>query len=156
MTRTHTLIAASALVGGLVGAVFSPLAVGADAPRKPSTEFQVLQDGPRRLVDTRTSAGEYWRPGPDGGDMTFYAGPTATAIAVCITVVDADEGGFLTGYAADAARPNTSLMSFHAGDTVTTCPIIPTAVNDGGFTIYSSTGADVVIDASGTFTLLGD
>jgi hypothetical protein len=80
----------------------------------------------------------------------------ATAVAVNVTVVAPTDAGHVTGYAADAAVPATSMLNFGAGATRGNNAIITLASDGSGVTflavISGGTGTvDLVVDVMGYF-----
>jgi hypothetical protein len=68
-----------------------------------------------------------------------------TAAALNVTVVDPDDGGFVTVYPCTSTRPTTSTVNFAAGRAIANSTIA-TLSSDGHVCVYTSTGADVIVD----------
>ncbi|MFK8025851.1 MAG: SGNH/GDSL hydrolase family protein [Ilumatobacter sp.] len=105
-----------------------------------------------RLLDTRADNGAPLRaessvrlPLPDGV-------PTdAVALAVNLTVVDTRARGFFSLYPAGTERPTASVLNADAAaQTRAAATIVP--VNDGGFDVFTKSGAHVIVDMTGWFT----
>jgi hypothetical protein len=102
------------------------------------------------LLDTRDSA-----PIPAGGETTVAlprgVPADATALALSITVTDPAAPGFVTAYAAGSPRPEVSTVTTDAtGQLRSSGVVVP--VGPDGFTVFSQSGANVVVDVTGWFT----
>lgn len=85
-----------------------------------------------------------------GGGMPVPAG--ASGVILNITVTDTSAAGFLTVYAADAARPNASNLNFTSGQTVANRVYVKLS-SGGEIDIYNQGGwADVIVDVDGYFS----
>jgi lysophospholipase L1-like esterase len=127
----------------------------------PGADYQPL--GPSRLFDTRaagtTTDNQHARTGPLAADTTYVlpvtgrggAPDNATAAAVNITVLDADNPGFVTAHPCNT-RPDASTINFTPGPQAIANGVIVPLSNDGDICIYTSTGANILLDLAGTFT----
>lgn len=129
---------------------------------------------PCRLFDTRTSQGgtgpitaagikgfNVWGQtsfAAQGGSPTncgLDAGVETEAIAMNITVVTPDAGGFITAYPSGAATvPNAATVNFNAGDVkgnFTVVKVLQSTIATSHLSIYSTSGLDVVGDVVGYF-----
>lgn len=85
-----------------------------------------------------------------GGGMPVPAG--ASGVILNITVTDTYAAGFLTVYAADAARPNASNLNFVAGQTAANRVYVKLS-SGGEIDIYNQgSWADVIVDVDGYFS----
>ncbi len=83
---------------------------------------------------------------------------SATAAVFNVTVVNPASAGYLTVYPEDAQRPTASNVNYVAGQVAANRVIVPlssTGGNLGDITVFSSAGADVVVDVSGYYTGAG-
>jgi hypothetical protein len=125
---------------------------------------------PCRIVDTRNAVGAFaggqtrtYDLDGLGGAATTYAQQggvaascnipygKATAAALNITATETTSPGYLTAWGL-GTQPNASVLNWTTGATIantTIVPIVPSASTD--FSIYSSSGAHVVIDVVGYF-----
>jgi hypothetical protein len=97
------------------------------------------------------AATTYAQQGGIAGSCNIPFG-TATAAALNITVTGTASPGYLTAWGLDRTQPNASVLNWSAGATIantTIVPIVPGAGDD--FSIYASTGTQVVIDVVGYF-----
>ena len=84
----------------------------------------------------------------DGASTTI---PTdAIAVAANVTAVDASAAGYLTVWPCGAPRPVASNVNFPPGGTVANGVVAPLG-DDGAICIFSSQGADVLVDVVGWF-----
>lgn len=119
------------------------------ASKSSSGRFVPLPSG-RRLLDTR----ETTTPGTD--DVTNIALPEgvpadASALAVTLTATDTTGRGFFTLSPAASERPEASSLNVDGvGQFRSATAIVP--VNEFGFDIYQSVGADIIVDMTGWFT----
>lgn len=123
---------------------------------------------PDRLVDTRKGtgapvgkiSGSHELAIPVVGQTLSVNGvaeavpTTATAVALNVTAVDPDGNGYITVYPCGESRPLASNLNYVKGDVVANNVIAPIGKN-GEVCVYSSTGADVVVDISGWFAGTG-
>jgi Carboxypeptidase regulatory-like domain len=118
---------------------------------------------PCRVVDTRNPAGAWGGPALAANTtrevpVVVRCGvpPTATAVAINLTVVGATDVGHLQPYAAGRSAPGSSVINFSAGQVRANNAIIALG-SDGQIAVQcnmppGSTGqTDVVIDVSGYF-----
>jgi Beta-lactamase enzyme family len=122
-----------------------------DASYKPKAgAFRALP--PTRILDTRRTT-----PLRADHEITLdvlpkspgssSSGPT-TAVALNVTVTDAEEAGYLTVFAADTARPTTSNLNQRPGRVTPNLVTVPVGA-DGRIRIYSSSTANVIVDVLG-------
>jgi YD repeat-containing protein len=115
----------------------------------------VPSEKPTRIVDTRISGtglpqGKLGNGSTSTVQVTGKAGVPAGASAAFINFEIINYGsadGELTAYAADVARPGTSL-SFPGGETTAVSQVVPLSAT-GAFKIYLSLGGGGTIDLSG-------
>jgi hypothetical protein len=105
---------------------------------------------PCRLIDTRDPPGPWGGPAlwPGGSRSVVVGGrcgvpPSAKAIAVNVTAVGAPQTGFLRGYPANLARPNTTVLHFGPGQTRAGAAVLP----------LSTSGTATLAMASGTTSI---
>ncbi len=146
---------AADLVVDLVGVwVAAPLPVSAGRYRATA---------PTRMLDTRDN-GATLAPGSAvrvpvhgsaPGTSSPTVPPTASAVAVSITVASAPNAGFWTVWPGGGAMPLASTVNVRAGDTVANTTIVPVGA-DGSISVFSQAGGDVVVDIVGWFTGAND
>lgn len=111
--------------------------------------FVPLSSG-QRLLDTRKTA----TPGTDAvSNIPLPEGVPADAgaLAITLTATDTTGRGFFTLYPTGTERPEASALNIDgAGQFRSATAIVP--VNEFGFDIYQSLGADVIVDMTGWFT----
>ena len=100
---------------------------------------------PSRILDTRItgrprSNNEFRVPVPANGDVA----------SVTLTVVGADEPGFLSAYPCADAIPFISNVNYLTGEPVAGSAFVP--LTDGEFCIVTSSSVDVIVDLNGTFS----
>ena len=80
-------------------------------------------------------------------------GVTATAVAINLTVVTPDRGGYATVYPYGTTRPLSSSVNYTTGAVVNNGIVaqIPNPLGAFDFTVYSYAGADYVADIVGYF-----
>jgi hypothetical protein len=146
--RRRSLAMAEAITADLA----SGHRIGGDAALPPAvggaTEYVPL--APERVWDTRFDGG---RPGPGGTltvDLRPDVPPGTTAVAVNVTAADAGAAGFLTAHPCDVARPDASVVNHGAGWARAAMAVIPLSAA-GTLCVYSSAGADVIVDLQGAF-----
>ncbi len=104
---------------------------------------------PIRVIDTRQigqrGTSEIVLPLPPGVPSD------ATALAVTVTAVNADEPGFLTAYPAGMGRPEASIVNTDRLNT-TRASAMFLPVTPAGFVVYRSMLTDVIVDVGGWFT----
>lgn len=140
----HDGFAAAAVVVDVIGA-FVP-ATSATAGR-----FVSLPSA-QRILDTRTGIGR-----PAGADSTTRVNlpdgvpADATALAINLTVVRTTRGGFFTVHPAGSSRPEASVLNAdHPGQFRAAATFVP--VTEGGFDLYTESGAHMIVDVTGWFT----
>ena len=114
---------------------------------------------PTRVLDTRTALGAPNAPVPAGGTVTPRVVGTGgvpssgvAAVVVNLTVTEAQQSGFVTGYPNGAGRPLASSVNFDAGRTAANLAILPVG-GDGRIALYNGApgAAEFVADVSGYF-----
>jgi hypothetical protein len=117
---------------------------------------------PCRLVDTRNPAGPYGGPALAGGsgrsfDLAGLCGipPTAKAVSLNVTATAPTGSGGLTLFQGGIAQPNTSAISFSAGQTRANNAVIG-VTQDGHGTLavvanMPSGMVDLIVDVNGYF-----
>jgi hypothetical protein len=125
---------------------------------------------PCRIVDTRNAVGPFTGGQTrlfdidgltaaattyvqQGGVATSCNLPfgTLTAAALNVTVTNTAAAGYLTAWG-KGTQPNASVLNWFAGETIANTTIVPVVPGQGtDFSIYASTGTDVVIDVVGYF-----
>jgi hypothetical protein len=108
---------------------------------------------PLRVADTRSGNGGAVRLAADGVLRVVLAGafdvpPDATAVALNVTAVGPDGGGFLTVYPCTATVPTTSTVNFAASRDIANATIA-TLASDGSVCVYSSVATNVLVDITG-------
>jgi hypothetical protein len=138
------------LIVDLAGA-YTPVTASARAGRT------VLRTSSVRVVDTRLRT----KIRPDGNLRVLvdkYVPADATAVLVNLTVTGSDRAGFFTAYPLGAARrplaANVNVTGKNQVRSVAAIVKIGTAPSDGkrGFIVYSSGGANVIVDLAGYIT----
>lgn len=74
----------------------------------------------------------------------------ATAAVLTVTVTGAERGGFLTVYVCDGGPPGASTVNFAPGSTIANTTIAALS-GDGKVCVFTSAGAQVVLDVTGWF-----
>ena len=114
---------------------------------------------PARVLDTRTALGAPNAPVPAGGTVTPRVVGTGgvpssgvAAVVVNLTVTEAEQSGFVTGYPSGAGRPLASSVNFDAGRTAANLAVLPVG-GDGRIALYNGApgAAEFVADVSGYF-----
>jgi subtilisin family serine protease len=108
---------------------------------------------PARLADTRQSAIL------SGGQVLKVAvrnrggvgGAEAAAVALNVTVVGPQGGGWLTVFPSGETKPNASNLNYSPGQTIPNMVIAKVGA-DGTVSIYSPTTAHIVVDVTGWFS----
>ena len=99
---------------------------------------------PNRILDTRrTGRAEIFSP------IRVSVSTNARAASVTLTVVGADEPGFLSAYPCTSTIPNVSNVNYLTGEPVAGSAFVP--LTDGEFCIVTSSSAHVIVDLNGTF-----
>jgi hypothetical protein len=105
---------------------------------------------PCRLLDTRL--GEHPAAGASVRLETSGAcgvPDDATSVVVTLTATRAAAAGFLTGWDGKADRPVVSNLNYGAGETRANTAVLP--LHDGGFTLFTQSAADLIVDVAGAF-----
>ena len=114
---------------------------------------------PARVLDTRTALGAPNAPVPAGGTVTPRVLGTGgvpssgvAAVVVNLTVTEAEQSGYVTGYPSGAGRPLASSVNFDAGRTAANLAVLPVG-GDGRIALYNGSpgAAEFVADVSGYF-----
>ncbi len=146
----------------LSAALTGTLLVGAASPTNASAaaEFDPL-DAPQRIADTRPSGetidGLFEKTGPRQGGTTLElqvagrAGIDEDALAAVlnVTTTGATGRGFITIHPCDTRRPNSANLNYEAGQIIANA-VIAKLDGDGKTCIYTSTTANVIVDATGS------
>ena len=120
---------------------------------------------PNRLVDTRDGTGApLAKLQPSGqlsvavqGSILSVNGNSAqvpldaSAVALNVTVVNPESGGFVTVWPCSATRPNASNLNFTAGKVVANNVVAPIG-DQGNVCFFASQNTDIIVDISGYFT----
>jgi glucose/arabinose dehydrogenase len=120
--------------------------------------FLPLTDA-RRIADTRSGSGVRAGKVAAGTSVDIdvqapgiIAANNASAVAITVTAVNSDAAGFVTVWPTGAARPLASTLNPNAvGDVRANLVMLPLGTG-GKVSVYSSVGADILIDLVGTFT----
>lgn len=100
---------------------------------------------PVRALDTR--------PGPPVADLAVDLGavvpPTASAVALTVTVTEPAAAGFATVFPAATAPPLASTLNFAAGETVPGHAVVGTTAGRVG--VHANLPAHVVVDVAGWY-----
>ncbi|MCU1392917.1 MAG: hypothetical protein JWM34_1345 [Ilumatobacteraceae bacterium] len=147
---TTALLATALAISAAATAIVGSGTAGA-APQPPTTAYVALQ--PCRLVDTRRAFGAVAIDPltlnvPTRGLCGIPAG--ASALALTLTAVQPSAGGYLTAWPGDQARPGVSNINFGVHQVRANGAIVPLDAN-GGFDVYTSVPAQVVVDVVGAF-----
>ena len=122
---------------------------GAFLPSASATDGRFVPVEPRRLLDTRVTAqrgtSELRIPLPDG------VATDASALAITLTVVDAERPGYLTVYPVGAPRPLASAVNADALNRIRANAVFAPVTADG-FIVFRFMPTDVVVDLWGWFT----
>ncbi len=106
----------------------------------------VAESVPRRLIDTRRGD-PLWA---SGGIEIANVASNASALAVNVTIINPFRPGYLTAHPARQPIPPTSTVNgIASSDVAASMAIVPTST--AGIGVYSSGGADLVIDVTGWF-----
>jgi hypothetical protein len=127
-------------------------------PSAPGGRFYTL--APCRIADTRLAVGPLGGPGLVAGNTRSFGvagicgvSPTAKAVAVNVTVVNATSAGNLTVYPAGSAVPLASTVNFRLGAARANNAVIALGAS-GSVSVYCSMPsgtADFVLDVTGYF-----
>lgn len=133
-----------------------------------ATQKYEQEESPSRLLDTRIGTGAPKAAVPAGGTVKLlvalgdtYLPPPGyiSAVAVNITAVDPSGNGFVTAYADGTARPATSTLNYHTGQTVANSAIVPVAANgeiDLTNEMTTAGSANLLVDVVGYYSLNGN
>jgi lipoprotein-anchoring transpeptidase ErfK/SrfK len=149
-----------ASAASLSGAALAPAALATDVPSNASS-FVLLPQS-QRVLDTR-------KPGQSiveaGGTRTIMlTGPigvlfnaSVTAAVVNVTVVGPAKPGYWTLWPTGQARPNASQLNVDDyistfGEALALPNLVTVPVVNGGISLYSSDGGNVVVDLVGYYT----
>ena len=111
----------------------------------PTAPLQFSPSTPQRLLDTRRIG-----RATVGEPLRVQVAQNVAAASVTLTVVGADEPGFLTAYPCAAAIPDVSNVNYLEGEPVAGAAYVPLA--DGELCISTSSSVDVIVDLTGTFS----
>lgn len=111
----------------------------------PNASLQFETSTPQRLLDTRKTG-----RANVGEPLRVLVSTQASAANVTLTVVGADEPGFLTAYPCTEAVPDVSNVNYLASEPVAGSAFVPLAA--GELCIYTSSSVDVIVDLTGTFS----
>ena len=128
------------------------------APVITSTDGRLQTATPARILDTREGLGATKaKPGP-GGQIDLQvtgSGPVPAtgvdAVVLNVTGDQADLDGFVTVWPAGTERPVVSNLNLTAGGTRANLAIVPLGA-DGKVSLFTSGGADLIVDVAGWFT----
>lgn len=122
---------------------------GAFVPSPSATAGRFVPVEPQRLLDTRATAqrgtSELRIPLPEG------VAADASALAITLTVVDAERSGYLTVYPVGAPRPLASAVNADALNRIRANAVFAPVTADG-FIVFRFMPTDVVVDLWGWFT----
>ena len=122
---------------------------GQFVPSTESTSGRFIPLAPQRALDTRETNDRGSHPValPLPGEVPS----DAVAVALSVTIVDAEQPGFATAYPAGTDLPNTSTVNSDLAErTRSTTTIIP--VTDAGISVHRHSTSDLVIDVWGYMT----
>ncbi|MGB3734084.1 MAG: SGNH/GDSL hydrolase family protein [Ilumatobacter sp.] len=109
---------------------------------------------PRRILDGRDADAAVGRMAPGSAatiPLPASVPADATAIAVNVTSLRADQRGYLSGFAAGGQAPDTSFLNVDgSGSPVAAAVILP--VSGDGITIVNTAGGRLAVDLNGYFT----
>jgi Beta-lactamase enzyme family len=111
---------------------------------------------PKRLLDTRSGT-KVQADGTIDIDVRDLDGEDRelTAVALNITVTDAEATGFVTAFADGTERPLASNLNQRPGRVTPNLAVVPVGEN-GRVRIYSSTAANVIVDILGRWYTAGE
>jgi len=136
-TLTFLSSASTHLVADVQG-VFGPSGAGYE-PRSPV-----------RALDTRDGSGRLEAGGVRAVSLAGLIPPGSVAVALNLTVVSPDQGGYATVFACGNPLPGTSTVNFEAGQVVANFAASALGQSDG-ICIFSSAATDLVVDVQGSF-----
>jgi lysophospholipase L1-like esterase len=114
---------------------------------------------PFRVADSRLGLGGISRLGPGQTVSIAVTGAgsaphKATAVAVNVTAVSPAAAGYVTMFACDTSRPETSALNFTAGAVRANNALVALG-ESGRLCLFSSVATDVVVDVVGFFGATG-
>lgn len=111
-----------------------------------TTPAGLITAGPDRVLNTRNT-GKL----AAGGEVVVSTGVTgAVAVAVNITITDAEgDGGYVTAWAG-GGRPDASIINANNGQTLANAAIVPVNA-DGTFRLFTFKPAHLLVDLMGYF-----
>ncbi len=149
-----------ASAASLSGAALSPAALATDVPANASSF--VLLPQTQRVLDTRNPGQSIVEAG--GTRTIMLKGPigvlfnaSVTAAVVNVTVVGPAKPGYWTLWPTGQARPNASQLNVDDyistfGGALALPNLVTVPVVNGGISVYSSAGGNVVVDLVGYYT----
>jgi len=125
--------------------------------------------GPRRVLDTRPGQSPVsLRQVPTSklvagtelqvqlSDLgSFVPASGVAAVSLNVTVVDAEQRGFLSVYPCGGPRPEVSSVNYEAGDTIAN-EVIAALSSDGTVCFFASATVDLVVDVNGWLASISD
>lgn len=142
------------------GAALAPAALATDVPANASSF--VLLPQTQRVLDTRNSGQSIVEA--DGTRTIMLTGPigvlfnaSVTAAVVNVTVVGPAAPGYWTLWSTGQSRPNASQLNVDDyistyGEALAVPNLVTVPVVNGGISVYSSAGGNVVVDLVGYYT----
>jgi LPXTG-site transpeptidase (sortase) family protein len=124
---------------------------GPSAPRATAGLFVPVT--PERVLDTRSADRNPLGSGvrPQAGWTVEVPTDAYAAVVANVTLVQADRPGYVTTYAAGAARPEaSSLNADRTGQTIADHVTVP--LGERGLGLYTQSGGDLLVDVSGYYT----
>jgi len=115
---------------------------------------------PCRVIDTRWANSLVGGPSLQSGQSRVFpapdwhcgVGPTASALALNVTVTNPSAAGFLTLFPAGQPLPSSSVLNFRQGQTRANNLVLPIGSGIAVFCGIPSTGTvDVIVDVTGYF-----
>jgi hypothetical protein len=113
---------------------------------------------PKRVLETRAADGQLGYSGahPTPGQLVVLnlkgvESPIpvgATAVVLNLTVTDSSNGGYVTAWACEAARPTTSNINVSAGQTAANAVLV-TLGPSNGVCLFDQAGGDLIVDVTG-------
>lgn len=126
---------------------------GVFVPTESSGPGRFEPSAPRRVLDTRGT------PTPGAGDAVTLSTDVlgvpedATAVAVNLTAVDSAAAGYFTLWPTGAEQPEASVLNVDgAAQTRAAFAIVPIGTDGAGISVFTSDGADLLVDVVGHFT----
>lgn len=114
-----------------------------------------LDEGPRRLLDTRNGIGAPAAPVAAASTtrLTIRArnGEIPTAVTANLTAVDAAGYGYVTAYPCDQGRPEVSSLNYVGGQTVAALSTVKLSAT-GELCLYSYGSTHLLVDLAGTYS----